>query len=331
MSETLEIRAELQKIARLLQLDPADLSYLDGIGPAPLAELREQIVELLFGEVGGMQRFVAPSRILPASLVASITRDTIGPVLAARIAGLVDPNQAISVVDRLPVEFLADVAVELDPRRISGIIAGLPDEKTAAITGLLAKRKEYVAMGRFMGHLSEHALAVTFGQSKDADLLQIAFVVEDKESLSTAVRLLPDKRLHSILHSAEKLDLWAEAIDLLLHLDDEQYLRMVELVSEEGVSVLDALVRTAHTEQIWSLVVPIAADMTNPVNIVSAILRADDAVMKSMVAGVVEYSTWDELYALLEKVSDKQRAELRERAAKLRLLKQLEPVDDLLN
>lgn len=331
MSEALEVRAEIAKIARLLTVDSGELGFLEQIKPEGLMKFREQLTELFYGgEIGGLRRFVGPTKILPASLIASITQEAVGPVLTARIAGLVDPAQAIAVVGKLPVEFVADVSVELDPRRVARIIGGLSDELTADISGILAQRKEYVAMGRFVAYLSGEALAATFDRSKDADLLQTAFVLEGKGQLTVAVGLLPDKRLRGIIRVAGKQDLWVEAIDLVLHLDDEQYARVIDLVAAEGEATLDALVRTAHAERLWSLVLPIASDMEQPAKVVDAMLRADDATIKSCITAIVEYALWDELYALIEKMSKPQRAQFRKRAAKLDLMAQLKPVKDVL-
>lgn len=331
MSEALEVRAEITKIARLLGAETEDLGYLEAIKPEGLINFRDQLVDLFYGgEIGGLQRFVGPSKILPSSLIASVTQEAVGPVLTARIAGLVDPAQAIAVVGRLPTEFLADVAVEIDPRRVSGIIGGLDDETVHGVAEILVKRKEYVAMGRFVAYVSGEQLADTFDVAKDVDLLQIAFVLEDKDHLSVAVSLLPDKRLRGIMRAAGKNDLWAEAIDLVLHLDDEQYMRVIDMVAVESDEILDALVRTAHDERLWSLVVPIASDMEKPKKVFEAINRADNALVKSCFDAVIEYALWDELYAMLEKLAPDERAVLRKRAAAMKMLSKLDPVKDVL-
>ncbi|MBI4898279.1 MAG: hypothetical protein HY827_07910 [Actinobacteria bacterium] len=331
MSEALEVRAEIAKIARLLAVEPDAVSYLDKIRPADLVKFREQLIELFYGgEIGGLQRFVGPSKILPTGLVASITQESVGPVLTARIAGLVDPAQAIAVVAKLPIEFLADVAVEIDPRRAARIIGGLSEDVTGTITEILIGRREYVALGRFVGFVSGATLASTFDRVSDADLLQTAFVMEDKDQLTVAVGMLPDKRLRGLIRAAGRLDMWAEAIDLVLHLDDEQYARVIDLVAGESDATLDALIRTACDEKLWSLVLPIASDMDKPGKVIDALLRADDAAIISMVDVTIEYAQWDELYALLEKTPDDRLKIFRKRTAKLKLTEQLEPVADLL-
>ncbi|MBI5310595.1 MAG: hypothetical protein HZB14_06155 [Actinobacteria bacterium] len=331
MSEALEVRAEIAKIARLLGTEADQLGYLEDVKTEGLIKFRDQLVELFFGgEIGGLQRFVGPSKILPSSLIASVTQEAVGPVLTARIAGLVDPSQAIAVVGRLPTEFLADVAVEIDPRRVPGIIGGLSDQVVNDIAEILVKRKEYVAMGRFVAYVSGEQLAATFDMATDADLLQTAFVLEDKDHLSVAVGLLPDKRLRGIMRAAGKNGLWAEAIDLVLHLDDEQYARVIDIVAAESDEILDALIQTAHQQQLWSLVVPIASDMERPENVMAALNRADNGVVKGCFDAVVEYALWDELYALLEKLSPDQRSVFRKRAGAMKLLSKLEPVKELL-
>lgn len=331
MSEALEVRAEIAKIARLLGTDAEELAYLEGVKPEGLIDFREQLVELFYGgDVGGLQRFVGPSKILPSSLIASVTQEAVGPMLTARIAGLVDPAQAIAVVARLPIEFLADVAVEIDPRRVAGIIGGMTDQVVGDIAEVLVGRREYVAMGRFVAYVSGEQLAATFDMADDVDLLQTAFVLEDKDHLSVAVSLLPDERLHGIMGAAGTNGLWAEAIDLVLHMDDEQYARVIDIVAEESDEILDALITTAHEERLWSLVVPIASDMSDPAQVIAALIRADNTIVKSCLNAVIEFALWDELYALLEKLPDDQRSVIRKRAAAMKMLSKLAPVKEIL-
>ena len=83
------------------------------------------MTETLYDADGGsLGRLAAASRLLPAGLTATIGQRAFGPLLSARLAGLLDPDRAVDVAAKLPPPFLADVAIELDPRRASELIAG---------------------------------------------------------------------------------------------------------------------------------------------------------------------------------------------------------------
>jgi hypothetical protein len=119
----LAARAEVLKLARLLDEDPDELGFLESVAVADLVALREGVTEVLFSaHAGVLTRLVAASRLLPTSVVAAIGERAFGPVLSARLAGLLDPERAVDMAGRLPVSFLADVAVEIDPRRASALL-----------------------------------------------------------------------------------------------------------------------------------------------------------------------------------------------------------------
>jgi hypothetical protein len=143
MSETLEVRAEILKLARLLRREPAQLEYLAEVPSPDIRALREEITEVLFNAHGpALARLAAGSKILPVGLVAMLGERVFGPVLSARIAGLLEPGRAVEMAARLPTPFLAEVAIDIDPRRASQVIARIPAGQVAAITRELIGRQE---------------------------------------------------------------------------------------------------------------------------------------------------------------------------------------------
>jgi hypothetical protein len=189
-------QAEILKLARLLQCEPEGLVYLDQVPLTDLCTLRARVTESLFTQHEAiLRRLAAASRLLPVSLVASLAQNTFGPVLAARIAGLLDPERADEVGANLPTEFVADIAIELDPRRASAVIARIPAERIRQITQELARRQEYVTMGRFVGHLDDEALAAAINELNDEDLLETFVVMEDPPDLERLARLTDSERI----------------------------------------------------------------------------------------------------------------------------------------
>lgn len=172
--------AEILKLARLLGREPDQLAYLDAVPVADLRAFREQVTETLFtAHEAHLRRLATASRLLPTGLVASLGQSTFGAMLSARIAGLLDVGRAVEIGGRMTTEFLADVAVELDPRRASEVIAGIPPRQIFEITTELARRGEYVTMGRFVGHLSDDALSAALDALDDEALSKTMFVTED--------------------------------------------------------------------------------------------------------------------------------------------------------
>jgi hypothetical protein len=231
MNDSLAARAEILKLARLLQRDPATLEYLQVVPPDDIRALREQVTDVLFTAHGqALARLATASRLLPIGLVATIGERAFGPILAARITGLLDPSRAVEMAARMPVSFLADVAIELDPRRASGVISRIPAERVAEITAELVRRGEHVTMGRFVGHLAPDAVVAAAEVMDDQALLHVAFVLESKDSICMLVGVLAPERLKGIARAAEGAGLWAEALDLLAHLDPEGQARFVSVL-----------------------------------------------------------------------------------------------------
>lgn len=223
MSENLEVRAEILKLARLLGREPASLSYLERVAADDLRRLREQVTEALFNShLGTLRRLAAASRLLPVAVVAQMGERVFGPLLSARIAGLLEPDRAVEMAARLPVGFLADVAIELDPRRASDVIARIPPDQVAAVTAELAARHEYVTMGRFVGHMPEASTRAALTELDAGAVLQVALVLENKDGLDRLAELLGDERIDEMISTADDAGLGEEALELLEYLPAER-------------------------------------------------------------------------------------------------------------
>jgi hypothetical protein len=258
-AEALQGQAEVMKLARLLQREPDSLAYLEPLPAEDLRELRERVTEALFdAHTGSLRRLAAASRLLPIGLSASMGESVFGPLLSARLTGLLDPRRAAEMASKLPAPFLADVAVEMDPRRASDLIARIPAAQIAQITSELMSRGEYVTMGRFVGHLSDDTIGEALAAMDDRSLLGVVFVLEDKAQLPGLVALLPEHRVAGVIQAAADNDLWVEALDLLDHLARPQRARMVAAMLQLEPAALDSLVTAVVAHDLWEEVLPIA-------------------------------------------------------------------------
>jgi hypothetical protein len=240
-------RAEVLKLARLLGLPAARLDYLRSCAPEDLAALRMRVTDVLFdGDRHRLRRIAEAGRVVPIALMATIGQKAFGPLLCARLTGLLDPERAVAVGQRLPAAFLADVAAELDPRRATAVIVGMPVELLTAVAPILAERGETVAMGRFVAFLPDAMLAACTAQIDDASLLRTAFVLEGKDRLDHVIALLPDERLARMLDVVAEQELWVEALDLLAHLGEVQLDRLGGLADGRDPAPYAGLVAAAQ-------------------------------------------------------------------------------------
>ncbi len=261
MSERLDVRAEILKIARLLDVDVADLHYLNDVPSVDLRDFRAKATDRLFTSAPGLAHAAAVAKLIPSRLVASIAQRTFGPVLCARAAGGADPAKAVDVAQHLPADFLADVAIHLDPRRVATIIAGVPPELVVPVAEELERRGEFVTMGRFLAFVPDHAIVAAIGALADETMLRTAFVLEHKDRLDHAIGLLPPGRLPEIIHTASRLDLWSEALDLLHHVCDEQKGPIADLMAGLPSDIVSELVAAVTADKLWSSLLPVVRVM----------------------------------------------------------------------
>ncbi len=203
MNEELAVRAEILKLARLLEREPRTLDYLRQVPAGDLRRLRELTTDVLFDRhARALARLASASRVLPTGLIATLAQRAFGPMLAGRVAGLLEPARAAEVADKLPEPFLADVALAIDPRRASDVIGLIPPERVGAVARELVRRKDYVTMGRFVGYLGDAALGAAIEPMDGEALVEIAVVLEDDDQLEHVIGLLSTAQLEEAIDRA---------------------------------------------------------------------------------------------------------------------------------
>lgn len=241
MSAALESRAQVLRLARLLDADPERLSGLEAAGPEALRRLRDQISDALFASgMAGLERAAALGGLLPAPLVSQLAQRALGPQLAARTAALLDADRAIDLAGHLPLAFLAELAVSIDPRRLREVIASLPVERLIEVGDELTRREEWVVMGSVVDHLPDATLEAALDALDDEAVLRVGFVLDNKARLDEILGHLDDQRIASVISVAAREGLWLEAIDLALNAREERA-RVVGIMGRAPEAELDSL------------------------------------------------------------------------------------------
>ena len=320
MSERLEARAETLKLARLLAVDAAELDFMDELPSGELRRFREQATDRLFDAGARMLgRVGAAAKVIPTGVIVTIAQRSFGPLLCARAAGAVDTAKAIDVAKRLPPDFLADVTVELDPRRVSDIIGQVPESLVVPVARELGRRGEHVTMGRFIAYVPDHAIAAAIATLDDAAMLRTAFVLEDKDRLDHAISLLPPERVPGVLRRASELELWPEALDLLDHLSDERRGPIADVVADLDAEVVAELVAAVHAAGLWDGLLPVVRTMSDEPRRRLAMQPPfhDRAVLTDIVRAAAEQGLWRDLVPLVEAVPESVRITVAEIATEL--------------
>jgi hypothetical protein len=222
MSRKSESRAETAKLARLLGVeDSREIAFLLK-APAPeLREYREAITDLLYDDDQELlQRTADSARLLPARTLAAIGESALGPLICARLTGLLDPPRAVEISNHFNVDFLARLAAELDPRRAVAVVSAIATHTLVAVCALMAANGEHVAMGRFVAHLDDEALGLCVESLNDEDLLRVAFVIEGEERLPSIFAMTGAERAERMLAAARASGLAEEAKHVTERLKD---------------------------------------------------------------------------------------------------------------
>jgi hypothetical protein len=221
VSRASESRSETAKLARLLGLeDRQALEFLLAVPAPELRDYREAVTDLLYDDQQELlQRAADVSRLLPARTLAAISERALGPLICARLSGLLDPRRAAEISDHFTVDFLARLAAELDPRRAAEVVSAIATDTVVGVSLVMAANREHVAMGRFVAYLDEATLGRCVEALGDEDLLRMVFVTEGDERLTLVFEIIGAERAARMLAAAHESGLVEEAEHLVGRLD----------------------------------------------------------------------------------------------------------------
>lgn len=303
MSHTQRI-AENIKLARQLCMPTEELSFLEKLDHEQLRQLREDVTAAMFDESKPhFERVAASTKLLPNKFIATIAEKVVGPMLCARVVGLLKPDVALDITLRTSDEFMADSATEVDPRSAVELISRVPVDRIAKVTAIMVSRKEYVTMGRFVDLVAPEAIGeVLLGIDDDEALLRTAFFIESKSVINDVLSYVPAERIKrmAVLAGNGDHDLWAEALALMAHMDDEWKGRIGDLVAEEGEELLTSMLVSAKRLELWDSLMPVVACMSTESRqkLVKIPALADPEVLQAIVTAANESNLWESLLPL---------------------------------
>lgn len=250
MSEQLRLEAERIKLARALGCAPDEVAFAERLGVSGMRRLRETISAALFDEHAHLfGKLAEAGRLLPAGINALLSEKVFGPLLSARVSGMLPPDKAVAIAEKLPVPFLADVTIELDPRRTRELLARMPRKITLAVSAELERRGEFITMARFIDVLPLDEVLAVADQLGDEALVQIGFYAEDATRLTGIIAHLPPERLAATVRLAAEADgLLRDAAEaLILAVDDDACAHIAEAARQHAPDALDAIAEAAAT------------------------------------------------------------------------------------
>jgi hypothetical protein len=249
---------ELVKLAHDLGVDLGEVEFLDALSDTDLAELRGAVNHALFApHEARFARLASMGRHVPTTLAAKGAQLALGPLIAARVAAVTDPDLAVKLVNHLSVGFLAKLTPHINPAKVADIVAKLPKDVVVATGELLVARQEYIPLGRFVAHVPlETALAVVRA-APPLDLLQVAIYTDDREELDRIIAEVEEEVLSAVLREAAAAGDIDDALTLLAVLSVDSRLRVVRVAAGLDDSVRDALVAAVARNDVWDALQPV--------------------------------------------------------------------------
>lgn len=296
-----EAHAEVLRIANLMGVGEEDLAFLEPLSAEALYEFRQQLIEIYFEENPALKRFAKLAGVMPSAVIAKLTVDAIGPVLSARVVGEVDTKTAINVLKRVSIDFLCDTAIQADPRRIKPLFSESPTDIAKEIADELVRRKEYVAIGVLIAFVENEVMEHALQNASDIDVLFSSFMVEEKDRLADGISMLSDERLASIIHTAADEGMWLEALDLMSHLETDEFRRVASQAMSLDKKTLGAMLEFATDNELLYIMAPAICLADDPTRAIETLLATTPKLKKALLAEFDGADYSDELTELLEK------------------------------
>lgn len=260
----LALRAEITKLSRLLQTDEKPLSFLEKESVASVRALREACNHALHqGDSKLFHRLAASTKLMPSALVAVIAKAAMGPTLCSRVTGLIEPDKAVDIAKRLPIPFLSQVTLELDPRRARAVLQRMSLDIIVAVAKQQVKDGHFITMARFVDDLTDEAIDAVADVLSDADILRVGAYVESPKRLDELISRLSDERLRGTLRAASREPevLWDWTLVIWQGVSAKTRRRLGELALLEEQAMI-SMARTLKKQGLWDSLLATATDMS---------------------------------------------------------------------
>jgi hypothetical protein len=264
MGHDLATRAELVKLARALGTSPEEVAFAAALDHDDIRRVRQRVIDALYDEHrAAFQRVAAITRVLPTPANVRIALRAFSPLLSARVAGEMEPERAAALANRMPVEYLAESCVHLDPRRAGPLISRIDQDRVLAVVRELVGRGDFITLGRLLDAATEKVVTHVAAGVSDEAMLRIGFYAESDAKLTGAVAVLPPTRLRAIVRCAltGPPDLRSAGLALIGRLtNDELRGRLADYAAEADNDVLTRMLHTAIDDgAVPELLVAVAA------------------------------------------------------------------------
>lgn len=254
MTRSIELDAELDKLARTLSCSVSDLADWQRVDdPAVVRRVAHATRRrLATSEAKRLRGVVGAAQKLPPKLVAGIAQRHFGPVLCAATLGSVHGGFAVKVSRHLSVPFMVEITEASEPESGAHLASHLPRTVVVSIARQLIERGADVTLAAFADQVDPEIIVDVLRDVPDhAAVVRIARFMEDRTRVDPIVRGLPDDHIEALIDAVSADGLWVEGLDLIGALGPDQHARLGRIAAGLGDDVLNAVVDIAAEHDLW--------------------------------------------------------------------------------
>lgn len=283
--------AECQRLAHTLACEPAALDFLDALDGADLRQLRLASKECLArAQRPLLTRAIQASRLLPATLIASIGEHSLGPLLCAHFSDCMSLPHLLSICRHLSPRFMAEVGLHLEIDKICEMAQAMPPATIRGITREILVRGEYILLGEVLDRLPPSALRhVAREFTAGEPYLRTMFYVESAARRQEIVELLPEGVLLDSMRAVARAPeaLLPQALSLTLEVSPAWQRRMMRYALDSGDSLLADTVAGIVRLELWGIALPLVQRFTpeEMARLMSLPAWRDPAVLETLLQG----------------------------------------------
>ncbi|UTO18776.1 hypothetical protein NGC85_12675 [Acinetobacter sp. Z1] len=307
----LAVHAEIIKIARILNVQEQQLTFLLTLAPESLRQFRFAMIELLQNQQKTRFRNLAAwVNWLPNWLTAIMVKRFFDPFIVAQIAVHLSTEHLYRIAKHLSADTLAAISVYLDPRLARELLGYLTTHQIIDIAQVLLKQRNFVTMGRFVGMLSDEVVQdVAQIIEKESDLLEIAFYIESRERIDHLVHVLPKDRIRKallIISDPTQRLVWPKLLALMSHIGYELKHELGDLAVQQGELVINAIIHAAQEDQLWEDMLPVVACLSAQAQCYVANLPAlrQVEIIQSIVEAADRCDLWTDMLVVVNYMQD---------------------------
>lgn len=230
---SLDVRGEVIKLARELDVDAGELAFLEQADRDDVHRLRLGIEDALDRRHRPFyERIEASSRLLPPSVALRIARMSFPPLVVARVSESIPNERGIKMTEQTPTDYLGELLVHMNPRRIVESVRAMPLRLMKPMIAELAKREDFITLGRFLGVLADEQIPGVVEQIQDGrTLLMCGFHDEDPGNLEAVTAAMSDEQVAAIIDAVLEHDLADELAAVSEHLGEGSRQRFRDAVA----------------------------------------------------------------------------------------------------